>query len=291
MTAKILEGKTLAEKIKEEVKSKLSHLSEKYDKTPSLYAVDTGYDECSGIYLEKEISACKKLGIKTRVTKITPQISKTDFSGLIKNFSADKNCDAVLIPKPLPEHLNDISIWQHLNPDKDIDATSIINLGRLFSCKSFREIEIGDFFTPCTAMAVMELIKYYGIKMQGSFVTVAGRSITVGKPLACMLTASDATVTLCHSKTKDLYEISKKSDILISAIGKANFIKKDAVKPKSVIIDVGTNTDEKGTFCGDVDYKNMLDKVSAITPVPGGVGPVTLACLLRNIVISAYKNV
>lgn len=291
MSAKILEGKSLANRIKEKLAEKISVLKNKYGKTPFLYAVDTNYDRSSGIYLEKEIKVCHKLGIKTHREKIMPEISVENFKNLLKTFSADKKCDAILVPHPLPKHLTDISIWEHLNPDKDIDGVSVMNKGRLFACKSFAEIENGDFFVPCTAMAVVELIRHYDINISGKKVTVLGRSTTVGRPLAHMLTALDATVTLCHSKTKNLPEILQNSAIVISAIGRARFIKAEMVRSDTIIMDVGTNTDNAGIFCGDVDYGEVSKKVSAITPVPGGVGPVTLAYLIRNIVHSAYKSV
>ena len=291
MTPKILEGKTLAEKIRQDAKVKIEELKAKHGKIPFLFAVDPAFDESSTIYLKREISACHKLGIKTELKKISPKISKSDFINLLKTCSSDKNIDAILIPRPLPEHLNDISIWQHLNPNKDIDGTSVINAGKLFLCKSFDEIEKNDFFVPCTALAVIKLMRYHNITVSGKSVAVLGRSSTVGKPLAHMLSALNATVTLCHSKTEKLAEILQNSDILLSAVGKPKFIDENLVKSDAIIIDIGTNTDEKGNFCGDVDFESVIKKASAITPVPGGVGPVTLSCLLKHIAKSAFKSV
>jgi methylenetetrahydrofolate dehydrogenase (NADP+)/methenyltetrahydrofolate cyclohydrolase len=290
MSAKILEGKTLAGQIKRNLENKISVLKNKHNKIPCLFAVDAGYDKSSSVYLQLEIAACRKLGIKTELKKITPDISADNFTGLIEKASKDDAIDAILIPKPLPQHLNDINIWSRLNPDKDIDGGSLVNMGKLFYCKSSGEIQKNDFFVPCTALAVVKLIEYYGISVEGMSVAVLGRSATVGRPLAHMLTCLNATVTLCHSKTKNLASVLKNCDMVISAIGKARFITQDMVNSKSIVIDVGTNTDAKGVFCGDADFDKVAKKAAAITPVPGGVGPVTLACLLENIVKSALRG-
>ena len=202
----------------------------------------------------------------------------------------DSLIDAIMIERPLPSGYEDIKTWDKFGALKDVDGLSSLSIGKLFITKNMAEIEKGDFFVPCTALAVIKIIKKYAIDVKGANIAVAGRSSIVGRPLAHMLTSMDATVTLCHSKTKDIVSIFKKSDIVISAVGKARWIKADMIGENSILIDVGTNIDESGKMCGDIDFEDVKDKVQSITPVPGGVGPVTLACLLESVVRAAEKR-
>ena len=206
------------------------------------------------------------------------------------NIFAKNTIDALLIARPLPPQLNDLDIAANINPAQDIDGSGLISMGRLFMCKTWQQIENLQTFIPCCPKAVMRLLDYHKIILEGKKVAVIGRSNTVGSPLAKMLTAKNATVTLCHSKTKELKEITLNSDIVISAAGKINLIKKDFVKKGTILIDVATVVNEQGKCVGDMDFENLKD-ICAISPVPGGVGPVTLACLLENIIISAERKI
>jgi len=225
-----------------------------------------------------------------QIVDISEKTTLPEFVKIIKGLSSDKTIDAILVPKPLPPHLNAEEAWENLAAEKDIDGSSVLSMGRLFMCKNWKEVETMHGFPPATAMAVMRLLEHYKINLSGVEVSVIGRSATVGKPLAHMLTCKDATVKICHSRTKNLAAALQNSDIVISAIGKARFVKKDMIKQGAIVIDVGTNQDDKGVFCGDVDFEDVKTKASRITPVPGGVGPVTLACLLENIIISVSRR-
>ena len=256
-----------------------------------LAAIHCPGDYASDVYLKKELEACHKIGIDTRQHDIAPCIAPQEFATLLRSISDDKTVDAMLVPRPLPPQLSDPRLWENMDPDKDIDGASVNSMGRLFLCKNFSEIEKGGFFAPCTALAVVRLLQYHKVEFSGKKAAVLGRSSTVGRPLAHMFSCLDATVTLCHSRTPDMAKTLAGADILASAIGKARWVKKEMLPPGAIVADVGTNSDENGVFCGDVDYAAVEPVVSAISPVPGGVGPVTLACLLENIVLAFERNV
>ncbi|MDD4005101.1 MAG: bifunctional 5,10-methylenetetrahydrofolate dehydrogenase/5,10-methenyltetrahydrofolate cyclohydrolase, partial [Elusimicrobiaceae bacterium] len=233
--------------------------------------------------------ACRALGMTAQAVTVAADSEPDGFVELVRRAGADPDNDALLIPQPLPKRLRSSALWAALEASKDIDGASVVNMGRLFKANRYDEIAAEDFFVPCTALAVTRLLRYHNIQPAGRSVTVIGRSATVGRPLAHLLACMDATVTLCHSKTPDIKAAAKEADILISAVGSARWLGADMVKPGAVVIDVGTNQDAAGKFCGDVDFDAVAPAASAITPVPGGVGPVTLACLLENIVRSAQR--
>lgn len=286
----ILEGKTLAAAIRENLPARAQICKTKLGRPLKLTGIGWAADYASYVYLDKEIKAAEKTGITGEVIDITEQTSHEEMLNIIKKLSTDETVDAVIVPKPLPRHLNTLEIWEALNPLKDIDGSSVLNMGRLFMCKNWAEVEAMQGFAPATAMAVIKLLDFYKIKLSGVETGVLGRSATVGKPLAHMLSCKDATVKICHSKTPSLTSSLSQCDIVISAIGKAKFVTENMVKTGAMVIDVGTNQDENGVFCGDVDFENVKKITSAITPVPGGVGPVTLACLLENIIISGERK-
>ncbi|MCL2888309.1 MAG: bifunctional 5,10-methylenetetrahydrofolate dehydrogenase/5,10-methenyltetrahydrofolate cyclohydrolase [Elusimicrobia bacterium] len=286
----ILEGKTLAALIRDTLPARAAVCAQKLGRKPKLAGIGWAADYGSYVYLKKEVEAAQKTGIDAQVIDITENTTHAEFLQIIKNLSSSRTIDALLVPKPLPKHLNTLEVWENLAAEKDIDGSSVLSMGRLFMCKNWKEVETMRGFPPATAMAVMKLLEHYKINLSGAEVAVIGRSATVGKPLAHMLTCKDATVKICHSRTKDLAAALQNSDIVISAIGKARFVKSSMIKNGAVVIDVGTNQDAQGVFCGDVDFEDVKNKASQITPVPGGVGPVTLACLLENIIISVERG-
>ncbi|MFA5162175.1 MAG: bifunctional 5,10-methylenetetrahydrofolate dehydrogenase/5,10-methenyltetrahydrofolate cyclohydrolase [Elusimicrobiales bacterium] len=289
MAATILEGKTLAAQIRAGLGGRIEAAAHAKGRGPLLAAVHCPGDAASDLYLKKELEACAKTGIASREHQLKPDCPARDFARLLRGLSEDKSVDAVLVPRPLPPQMSAPQAWEGLDPAKDIDGACALSMGRLFLCKNFGEIERGGFFAPCTAMAVVRLLRHHGIEISGKKAAVAGRSSTVGRPLAHMLVCLDATVTVCHTRTPDIASVFKSADMVISAAGKARWVRADMLRPGTVVADVGTNTDENGVFCGDVDYAAAEPLAAAITPVPGGVGPVTLACLLENIV-SAFER-
>ena len=287
----LLEGRTLSKEILTSLESRIEKTKAALNRPPSLTIINYYDDSPSAIYVKRKIKVCDRLGIKTDLINPGEAKGYSHFLGLLKNFQEDESIDAIMIERPLPSGYEAIKTWDTFGALKDVDGLSSLSMGKLFLAKNIAEIEKGDFFVPCTALAVIKMIKKYAIDIKGANIVVAGRSSIVGRPLAHMLTSMDATVTLCHSKTKDIVSIFKKSDIIISAVGKARWIKADMIGENSLLIDVGTNIDKNGKMCGDIDFENVKDKVDYITPVPGGVGPVTLACLLENVVKAAERKV
>lgn len=286
----LLEGKTLSAQIRAELPDRVANIRLEAGREPHLSAVQSSEDEAASIYLNKEMEACRKIGISCRAYPVDSKTTPEEFTDLLKTISSSPLTDAVLVPRPLPKQLEQVPVCDLITPEKDIDGASTYNMGRLFLCKNFREIAAAGLFVPCTALAVVRLMRHHEITISGARIAVVGRSSTVGKPLAHMLSCLDATVTLCHSRTVDLPQVLKTCDIVISAIGKARWLKPDMIKEGATVIDVGTNTDDKGIFCGDADFEALKPLASAITPVPGGVGPVTLSCLLENIIKAAEAN-
>lgn len=289
MAARILEGKTLAAEITAAAKATAAQAAIKAGRAPRLAALSSTDDYASVVYLKKEIAACEKIGVAAEVFSLTTQTPASEFVRLVKGLSTSLEVDAILVPRPLPKQLSAILLWDNLNPDKDIDGASNLSLGRLFNCKSMKEVEACGGFVPCTALAAVKLAQRHNVELAGREVVVLGRSSTVGKPLAHLLSCLDATVTICHSRTQRLEEVIRRADVVFSAIGKAKFIKAGMVKPGATVIDIGTNQDENGVFCGDVDTAAVAEVAAAVSPVPGGVGPITLSLLLHNIAAAANR--
>lgn len=283
----ILEGKTLAEKILEETKRKSLEFLKKKGRKPFIAIINYFENSPSSFYMNLKIKKCSNLSIDTKVYIPENKSDKKYFLSLIEKLNNDKNVDAIMVEKPLPGGFDDKEFWDLLDPSKDVDALSSRNMGKLFITRSFSDIENEKFFVPQTANAAIKLIRYHGIDVRGKNAVVVGRSAIVGKPLAVMLSLLDATVTICHSKTENLDRYLKSADVIFTAIGKARFIKSNMIGENQIIIDIGTNFDENGKICGDVDFDSVKDKVKAITPVPGGVGPVTLSLLLNASVDAA----
>jgi 5,10-methylene-tetrahydrofolate dehydrogenase/Methenyl tetrahydrofolate cyclohydrolase len=286
----ILEGKTLAAQIKEGLKERVQTVTFALQRAPRLVGISWQGDYGGYLYLTKEVKAARALGIKADIVELDENTSPKDFFLLLGKVYGDESIDALLIPRPLPPALNDLDIAPLINDKQDIDGASLVSMGRLFMCKTWQQVKNLKTFVPCCALAVMRLFEYHKINLEGKKVAVIGRSNTVGGPLAKMLTCANATITLCHTKTKDLKSILLNQDIVISATGNARFIKADMIAKDTVVIDVGTNLDENGKLCGDCDFE-AISQTNPISPVPGGVGPLTLACLLENIVLSSERKI
>ncbi len=286
----LLEGKTLSKEILASLESRIEEIKTALNRPPSLAIINYYSDSASAIYVKRKLKACEKLGIKAVLINPGEAKGYAYFLELLNRLQEDASVDAIMIERPLPDGYEDIKTWNAFGALKDVDGLASLSMGKLFISKTMAEIEKGDFFAPCTALAVIKIIKKYSINVKGVNVVVAGRSSIVGRPLAHMLTSMDATVTLCHSKTKDIASIFKRADIIISAVGKARWIKADMIGENSILIDVGTNIDENGKMCGDMDFEDLKGKALLLTPVPGGVGPVTLACLLENVVKAAERS-
>ncbi|MDD5209068.1 MAG: bifunctional 5,10-methylenetetrahydrofolate dehydrogenase/5,10-methenyltetrahydrofolate cyclohydrolase [Elusimicrobiales bacterium] len=284
---KLLEGKTLSAEILGALPARIDAVKARLERPPSLAIINYFADSPSAVYVKRKITACEKLGISVKLFAPKPEEGYPAFKALLARLGADPNYDAIMIERPLPDGFETLETWDALPAAKDVDGLSTLNMGRLFLAKKFSEVEEGGYFAPCTALAVIRLMKFHGINPSGMNIAVAGRSAVVGRPLAQMLTALDATVTMCHTRTKNTAEIFKRADLVITAVGKAKWLKKDLLPPGATVIDVGTNFDENGKMCGDADFEDIKDGAAAVSPVPGGVGPVTLACLIEASVKAA----
>ena len=272
---KIIDGKKIAEEIKQELKKDISALAKK-GIIPALAVVLVGEDNASQIYVKNKERVAKELGINSQIIKLGDKTSQEELEKIIKKLNQDKNIHGILVQLPLPAQLDEKRIINLIDPAKDVDCFHPENIGKMF---------IGNArFLPCTPAGIIELLKKSQIKISGEKITIVGRSNIVGKPLALMLLNENATVTICHSKTKNLKAETLQADILISAVGKAGLITADMVKKGATVIDVGINRNAEGKLVGDVDFKEVSKIASAITPVPGGVGPMTVAMLMKNVV-------
>lgn len=279
---KILDGKQTAASLRVELKKDIEEFAEKRNRRPPrLIIFQVGNNPASNTYVQNKIKACEEVGIKARLMKLESSITEDELIQLIREVNSRTNesiYNGVFVQLPLPEHINENRIIQMINPNQDVDGFSIENVGTLM----LKHPKI-DAFMPCTAWGIINLLQEYNIPIAGKHCVIVNRSAIVGKPLAMMLLKEDATVTICHSKTENLKEICQQADILITAIGKPKFFTKGYIKQDAIVIDVGMNRDENGKLCGDVDFDDVIDKVAAITPVPGGVGPMTVTVLLYNV--------
>ncbi len=280
MAAQILDGKALSAKIKEELRTQADALAAKGVK-PGLAVIIVGNDPASRVYVNNKKKACEVCGIMSEEYALPEETSEAELLQLIGELNSRSDIDGILVQLPLPKHIDSQKVLLAIDYQKDVDAFHPVNVGKIM---------IGNFdFLPCTPAGVMELIKLTGIEVAGKECVVVGRSNIVGKPQAMLLLHQNGTVTICHSKTKNLAEVCRRADILVAAVGKANFITADMVKPGAVVIDVGMNRVD-GKLCGDVAFAEVSEKAAAITPVPGGVGPMTIAMLMRNTVKSATNR-
>lgn len=278
---KIIEGKALAEAVRSEVARETAVLSEKYGRRPCLAVILVGNDNASQTYVRNKEKACEICGIKSAMYKFDGTVSEDILLELIKELNNDGGIDGILCQLPLPKHINEDRITDAVSPEKDVDGFSPVSLGRLLSGK--------DGFVPCTPAGIIELLKYADTPLSGRRCVIIGRSNIVGKPLSLLLLGENATVTVCHSKTKELKDEVRRADIVIAAAGKEKLVTDDMIKDGATVIDVGINRNADGKLCGDVDFESVAPKCRAITPVPGGVGPMTVAMLMKN-TLKAFKN-
>ena len=273
---KIIKGKPVADKITENLKEEVKVLKES-GINPKLSIVRVGARPDDLAYERGALKRCQNIGIETEVIALDEDINQDDFVKIIKKLNEDEKTNGILMFRPLPSHLNENEIKYEIDHKKDVDSFNPINTSKLIENDK-------TGYQPCTPTAVIEILKHYGIELSGANVVVLGRSMVVGKPLSMLLLNENATVTICHSKTKDLDKITSQADILVVAVGKERMVKKNYVKDGAIVIDVGINVDNNGNLCGDVDTEDVLEKVSMITSVPGGVGSVTTTMLASNVV-------
>lgn len=280
---KIIDGKKISGDIKEEVRIEIEKLTKGGKRAPGLAVIIVGENPASEVYVNSKVKTCSALGIYSEKYKLDSEVTEAELLKLIEELNNKEEIDGILVQLPLPKHIDENKIIEAIKPNKDVDGFHPINLGKLVIGR--------DGFKSCTPYGIIELLKRYELDLNGKDVVVVGRSNIVGKPLAVMLTNENATVTLCHSKTKNLAEKTLNADIVIMAIGKEKFLTEDMVKEGSIVIDVGINRNSLGKLCGDVDFENVSKKTSLITPVPGGVGPMTIAMLMKNTVKSRMEKI
>lgn len=276
----ILDGKKVSQRIKDELKTEVAELKLK-GINPGLAVIIVGNDSASRVYVNNKKKACEYIGIRSEEYALPEETTQEELLELVDALNKKDDIHGILCQLPLPKHIDEETILNSIDPKKDVDAFHPVNVGKIM---------IGNFdFLPCTPAGVMELIDESGIDLTGKECVVIGRSNIVGKPQAMLLLHKNATVTICHSRTKDLREVCKRADVLIAAVGRAKMIDASYIKEGAVVIDVGINRDEDGKLCGDVDFESACTVAGAITPVPGGVGPMTIATLMKNAVTAAVR--
>lgn len=279
--AKIIDGKEISAQIRAEISKKVKEYNSKIGNLPGLAVVIVGENPASQVYVRNKKKACEQVGFNSWVYEMPESTTQEELNSLIDKLNEDNAVHGILVQLPLPKHLDEEQVILRIRPDKDVDAFHPYNVGR---------ITIGNpKFLPCTPAGIMELLHRSNIEISGKECVVVGRSNIVGKPMALLLLAENGTVTVCHSKTKDLKEVCRRADILVVAIGKADCVTADMVKEGAVVIDVGMNRNAEGKLTGDVDFKSVSEVASYITPVPGGVGPMTITMLLQNTLRAAEE--
>ena len=273
----IIDGKTVATKIRNDLKIEVASLGADI----GLAVVLVGDDNASRIYVRNKINACAEIGLKSTLVELSATATEGEVLDAVATLNGDNSIHGIIVQLPLPSHIDTDKVLASIKPEKDVDGCHYVQKGKLWT---------GTPETlPCTPYGCIELLKHYGVSISGKHAVVLGRSNLVGRPLAELLLRENATVTICHSRTANLADITKNADILCVAIGKSKFVTADMVKDGAVVIDVGINRDENGKLCGDVDFENVKEKCSYITPVPGGVGPMTVTMLMKN-TVEAYKR-
>ncbi|MCH5190244.1 MAG: bifunctional methylenetetrahydrofolate dehydrogenase/methenyltetrahydrofolate cyclohydrolase FolD [Oscillospiraceae bacterium] len=276
----IIDGKAVSAAVRDRIKTETQNLKN-IGKETGLAVIIVGNDPASKVYVSNKKKGCEQVGINSYEYALPEETTTEELLELIEKLNKDTKVDGILCQLPLPRHIDEKTVINSIAPEKDVDAFHPVNTGHIM---------IGDHsFLPCTPAGIIEMLKYYNIQISGKECVVIGRSNIVGKPMAMLLLQNSGTVTICHSKTENLSDVTRRADILVAAVGKANFVTADMVKDGAVVIDVGMNRNEEGKLCGDVDFPNVKDKCSYITPVPGGVGPMTITMLLNN-TLTASKN-
>ena len=276
--AELIDGKKISQDLKDEVKAQVSELKAKGVEV-ALAVILVGNDPASTVYVGNKKKACEYTGIRSESYELTEDTSEKELLDLVERLNNDDKIDGILVQLPLPKHIDEDKVIRSISPDKDVDGFHPESVGRL---------SIGaKGFVSCTPAGVIELLKRSGVEIAGKECVIMGRSNIVGKPMAMLLLQANGTVTICHSRTRNLAEVTRRADVLVSAVGKAGFVTADMVKDGAVVIDVGMNRNAEGKLCGDVDFAAVSEKASAITPVPGGVGVMTITMLLENTVRAA----
>lgn len=280
MTAQVINGKEIVASIREEIKNEVEALTAE-GKQPGLAVILVGEDPASAVYVRNKAKACEEAGIYSEVHKLSADTSEEELLQLIAQLNGDRKINGILVQLPLPRHIDEDNVIDAVSPSKDVDCFHPINVGNLMIGK--------DSFLPCTPSGIIQILKRIDVPVAGKHAVVIGRSNIVGKPMAMLLLRENATVTVCHSRTPNIQEIAKQADILVVAVGREKMVTKDYVKPGAVVIDVGMNRMENGKLCGDVDFDDVMDTASYITPVPGCVGPMTITMLLKNTLEAAKQ--
>ena len=281
---RIIDGKAIAEVLQSKLKEQAAYFSTQFGRKPSLAVIMVGDDPASAVYVRNKLRACENVGINSQSYKLPATTEEGELVRLIDKLNKDIATDGILVQLPLPAHLNAKRILPLINRRKDVDGFGAENIGALM-------LDDRNGLYSCTPLGIIQLIKSTGINLAGKHAVVVGRSNEVGKPVAMMLLQNNATVTICHSKTADLGSFTRQADVLVVAVGKEKLITADMVKEGAVVIDVGINRNAEGKLCGDVDFDSVREKCGFITPVPGGVGPMTIAMLMANTMKAAKRNV
>lgn len=272
---KILDGKFVSSEIRKDLKDEVNKLK-KNNILVTLAVIICGDDPASKIYVKNKSKACNDLDIKYEEYNLDKNISEFELSEIIRKLNSRKDINGILVQSPLPKTIDENKIFSLIDEKKDVDGFNTLNVGKLFQGQ--------NTFIPCTPLGIIKLLEFYNINIEGLSTVIIGRSNIIGKPMIECLLRKNATVTVCHSKTKNIRDITKNADIIISCVGKENMVTEDMVKDNAIIIDVGMNKDVNGHLIGDVDFKNVINKASYITPVPGGVGPMTITMLMYNVI-------
>lgn len=279
--ATIIDGKELSKKLKEQMKDRVAQMRQQ-DIVPKLVVVLVGNNSASEVYVRNKHKACGEVGIESEVIKMPEETTQQELLDVVKGLNEDRTVDGILVQLPLPGQINEKVVLRSILPEKDVDGFHPVNVGLL---------SIGDdCYAPATPSGIIAMFKEYGIEIAGKHCVIIGRSNIVGKPMAALLLRHNATVTVCHSKTQNLSELTRQADIVIVATGHRHTLTADMVKEGAVVIDVGMNRNELGKLCGDVDFDEVKEKASFITPVPGGVGPMTITELLENTILAAQRH-
>lgn len=278
MSASIIDGKRIADHYREQLRYQIEQL-ELQNVTPGLAVVLVGNNHASHSYVKMKRKACSKLGIHSELYQYESSLTEEELLTKIRELNEQEHIHGILVQLPLPEHINPITVIETISPAKDVDGFHPVSIGKMVTNQ--------DTFYSCTPLGIMKMLEYENISVEGKHVVILGRSNIVGKPAGHLFLNRNATVTYCHSRTQDMSFYTKQADIIVSAVGKANLIGAEDIKPGAVVIDVGMNRDEEGKLCGDVNFTEVKDKAGKITPVPGGVGPMTITMLLYNTVKSA----
>ncbi len=281
--AKIIDGKAISSEVRKNIAARAARFQAEHGIKPGLAVIIVGNDPASAVYVRNKHKACEQVGFYSEVIEMNADITMNELLDKIKQLSCDDSIHGILVQLPLPDHLDESAVIAAIPPEKDVDAFHVQNVGKIM---------LGKYdFLPCTPAGIMKMLEFSNIEIEGRECVVVGRSNIVGKPMAMLLLHANGTVTVCHSRTRNLSIITRRADILVVAVGKAGFITGDMVKDGAVVIDVGMNRREDGKLTGDVDFASVSEKASAITPVPGGVGPMTITMLLENTLTAAELSV